>query len=198
MTTPQRDPQDVLTDLRREREAMLDPLDVPRTWTQRQLDAYEERRLALDAHINALRLASGKLRSVEGRLGRWIPARDRLVTAVATLTTQLEDSLKGRTTAGRGPRFEEQKQDDLRASLLAAHRGVEYFDGQPNVPHHLRLLLTDRCAACGSERLAWNGSLAALEARIAEDETDVEGARGEVECAVQSAEALLGATTVTA
>ncbi len=54
----------------------------------------------------------------------------------------------------------------MAASLTAIKRGVEYFQGQPALPHPLRELLTDTCSACGHAELQWPGALPELEGEI--------------------------------
>src|SRR5688572_12697598 len=44
-------------DMQGELAAMLDPLDIPRSWTTRELDAYETRRRVLAANIRSATLA---------------------------------------------------------------------------------------------------------------------------------------------
>ena len=79
---------DALAQLQKELDEMLNPLDIPRTWTGRELNAYEEKRAALEARIRTIRTAAATLAalpSIEPDT-KW---RDFQTTARQTIDAEL-------------------------------------------------------------------------------------------------------------
>lgn len=86
-----------LTALRKEHSEMLSPLDVPLSWTGRQLDAYETRRSLLANRISTLGASAGILSRVEPQLDALKVYRDVLVACKATIETELLAVQQART-----------------------------------------------------------------------------------------------------
>jgi hypothetical protein len=85
-------PPDVTTTLARleaELSAMLDPLDVPFSWTQRERDAHEAKRQQLLARIETVRRASATLADVEPRLDLLTTWHQQLTAWRAALVKEL-------------------------------------------------------------------------------------------------------------
>jgi hypothetical protein len=187
-------PQEILAQLQRARDAMLDPLDIPRTWTERQAEAYERCRASLDAHAQAIHVSMNSINKPTARLATAIAARDRLLAIQATLEQQIADAPNPR---GLGGGIAEQKawgrQQGLTDSLKALRDGVPQFNGEPQLPGLLREALTTTCSTCGHSSFSWPGPLVQLEREIAADEKKIRELRTSLESNLKSAEALLAA-----
>lgn len=72
-------------------------------------------------------------------------------------------------------------------------RRASGFDG---IPNPLLALLTKTCASCGHQSVNWVGSIAQEEERVAEAEQQIPYDRQRLDTALQRAEALLAAETV--
>lgn len=182
--------------LQQAHDAMIDPLDAPRTWTQRQLNAYEAHRAQLLQYVNACNNFVWPLDKPRAQLVVCVPARDRLRPVKAQIEQQIADAPDWRTVADPSERDREaDRQRGLGDSLVAIERGVGYHanTGEPALPGPLRKLLTPpACVTCGHvPRVAWVGPLPELEAAIAQAEKTIaevhEGIRGHI----ASAKALL-------
>lgn len=144
--------------------AMLDPLDIPGSWTERQKGADRERRVRLAQHVTWANTLTEQLAKAAGTRAALTPGRDRLWAAQVTIEKQIADAPDYREIAdARASTAEWARQNELAASLTAIKRGVEYFNGQPALPGPLRELLTDVCAHCGHAELKWPGPLGPLE-----------------------------------
>jgi hypothetical protein len=175
MTKPkQPTPADVLADLTQARSAMLDPLDIPGSWSQRDKNTYEARRRQLDASGHAIRQILSSLEGPRAKRAVALAGQKRLHVARAALETRLEAT----------PESDAQTRALLQSALDAVHRGVAVWEtnNAPMLPAPLRELLTDRCVTCGHETVAWPGrglielneaitkhdaTIAALEQRLA-------------------------------
>lgn len=63
-----------VAEMQTELDAMLDPLDTPGMWTQRERDTYETRRRVLEANIRAVAVAESEIADLTPQaehLGRW-------------------------------------------------------------------------------------------------------------------------------
>ncbi|HLG58254.1 MAG TPA: hypothetical protein VI485_23115 [Vicinamibacterales bacterium] len=79
-----------LVELQKELDAMLDPLDVPRSWSDRELNAYEEKRALLRQRVNTLSNEGPLLLSLETQLREATVWKDRLVEWQGKLQKELE------------------------------------------------------------------------------------------------------------
>lgn len=148
--------------------AMLDPLDLPGSMTEREKQHDRERRVRLQQHISWCNKVAEQLAKAATTCATLTPARDRLLSARATIAQQFEEAPDHRTIVdARAQRHEWERQNALAASLTAIARGVEYFNGHPALPTPLRELLTDVCPHCNHGELLWLGPLSELEGKIA-------------------------------
>ena len=178
---------DVIAKLSAALAAMLDPLDIPRTWTQRQVGAYERRRHRLNMHISGLRNASAsKAEPLHAK-------RDELLTAKVSLEKQIADAPDWRTIDdGRERDKEFDRQQWLQESLKALYVGVGYWpNGAPMIPQPLGDPLRKTCAACGHTTLEWPGTIPEVEAQVVAMEEKVKEERAHLDALLAGAAALL-------
>lgn len=163
------DPEQVLATLKETRAALLDPLDIPRTWTTRKVHEYEERRRLLDVHITGI---SAQLDFINARTLKRAPLQaslDRLRKAEATIDKQIVDAPDWKSLVDSRARDQAWGwQQALNASRNALHRGLEFFNNESVMPNPLRELLTDTCPTCGHAELQWRGPIGTLEKEIGE------------------------------
>src|SRR5262245_31791534 len=133
---------EVLAALVAAQSKMLDPLDIPGNWTQRQRDNYGRHRQQLERLPGQIADAQQAIANIEQELQPFITALDRLKVAEASLVDD----------AG-----------SLRALRLGVASGP---NGQPMLSPKLRAMFVDTCATCGHEELAWIGSLDFVEDRV--------------------------------
>jgi hypothetical protein len=191
-------PQETIAALQKQRDAMLDPMDVPRTWTQRQADAYEQRRAALDAHAQAIHVSLHAVNKPTQRLAVVTATRDRLLAVEAMLEKQIADAPDPRSVGGEREQTKEMgRQKGLADSLKALREGVEHLNGEPLLPGLLRQALTDTCPTCGHSTFAWPGPLVQVEREVREAERKVSELRTSLESNLRSAQALLAADALT-
>jgi hypothetical protein len=69
---------------------LLDPMDIPLSWTRRQLEDYETKRAVLVAQLQTVGLAQYALRKVEPKIATLTKWRDHLVAWQKELAAQLE------------------------------------------------------------------------------------------------------------
>ena len=80
-------------------ETLLDPLDLPGSWTERQRRADQDRRVKLLQHIGWADTLLGQLDKAVASLLARVAERDRLRAAQATIAQQLKDAPQWQTIA---------------------------------------------------------------------------------------------------
>jgi hypothetical protein len=113
-----------LADLDTARAARKDPLDLPRTMTQREVNAYAAETRILDATARGIRSAQDDIASGNARR--------------APLQADLSRLMQARTEA-------EQAGDA--DALDALQRGARFVDGAPLLPARLHAFFTTTCAS---------------------------------------------------
>ena len=187
-------PDELLAALRQSLDKMLDPLDVPGTWTQRQKDAHEVRRRETENVIH-------QIASHRDLLVKPTARRDAAEQALATLRDAKKAIEQQIEAAGDWRTVPEAKARDaaweriqaLTASLVALQEGVGLALGQPALPTPLRALLTPApCESCGRPHdVFWPGSIPSLEAEITEQSTKINEHEQQLARLVEDARALL-------
>lgn len=176
--------------------AMLDPLDIPGSWTERQRLAEAERRVRLPQHVTALNTLAGQVTKAFATRDALRPQADRLIAAGTTIEQLIADAPDVNGIADRREQTHQwARQNMLRASLTAIERGVEYFNGHPALPDPLRELLTDTCATCGHAEVLWPGPLGLLEEKIEKAEQVIASAAGTLASIRESAKQWLHEVT---
>ena len=103
---------ETLAKLQQARAKWLDPLDIPRTLTQRQIDAYVATTATLDATIRAIQQTVSALVAPTRRLREWLPVRERNRAAKATLEKHRDDAPDWRTIGPRPAQAAPDQRDD--------------------------------------------------------------------------------------
>lgn len=196
MTTKKHSPEDVRAALQKARAEMLDPMDLPRTWTSRQVNEHEERARLLALHDHGIAHQMSMLADASRRRSSLQADLDRLRAAEKTIDQQIAAAADWRTIVDPRARDAEwARQQTLPAAKRALHSGVEYFNGHPALPEPLRGLLTDTCASCGHAEVLWPGPISLLEAEIASLTTQIQEHETLLASHFGGAEALLATTT---
>ena len=182
-----------LDELQKDLDSMLDPLDFPGDWTQRQRNEYEAKRSLLVLDIAALTPDTER--------------QQRAAAAVASLASELEDAERWQTTlvsiraqvaeeliAGSGyprTRAEIEHQQNLQLSIVSIDKGLRGLEGATAYSlagTRLAELLTDAgYAPSSAEHLKmfggfpWRGSLRDVEKEIIALNKQLDAARREVE-----------------
>jgi hypothetical protein len=151
---------ELLAKLQHARAKLLDPMDYPGQWTQRQRNTYDTLRARAAAYVQDLTQTLAVLEASTARLADWQPVRERLQAVEAKLVEQLNASPKS---------------EELRASLVTLRRGGITRDGERifGMPRPLEALLTDTCPHCGHRTVAWDGPLGVLDEEIRELEKSI-------------------------
>lgn len=161
---------DLVTKLQSAHAARQDPLDIPRTWTQRQVEAYVAETARMAATLSALR-------NIDTDLAK-------------PLAQRADDEAQRPLTLAKQAELEQQIADapDWRNFLDGRDRDREY-NRQQGLRLQLRLLQEGRllCAPGVTYR-----PLTDIDARIAELSAKIEALRATHDAHVQAAEALLG------
>mgnify|MGYP001591526214 CR=1 FL=1 len=112
-----------LDQLQAELAALLDPLDIPRSWITRQLNDYEERRRILSARIAAYRAATSTLAEVDPQIaplkkwhGHQVAWRKTLCDRLLALPARLRDPVQLAL------------QQSLRLSIIRIDRGLDFMN----------------------------------------------------------------------
>src|SRR5260221_6338911 len=100
--------------------ARKDPLDLPRTMTQREIDAYVTDSAMLARRRSSARIAAHTLAEVEPQLAEFTAWRDHLTEWRQTLCDQLLD-LPPRAPQANG----------LKLSIIRIDRGTNFEEAQP-------------------------------------------------------------------
>jgi hypothetical protein len=157
---------------------------------------YETRRQTLDVCSRELRAARepGGTEGLRNTL-------DYLLGLKATLEQQLVEVANWRgLPPGQNQDIAKGQYDVLKASLVTLQRGgvTRYgnSDRIDGIPNPLLALLTKTCASCGHQSVNWVGSIAQEEERVAEADQRIPYDRQRLDTALQRAEALLAAETV--
>jgi hypothetical protein len=103
-----------LAKLQEARAKLLDPMDYPGNWTQRQRQSYDTQRARFDSCIQDTRSTLSRLAAETARLADYQPARERMQQVERTLVKQLAAS---------------PKDEELQASLVVCRRGGITRDG---------------------------------------------------------------------
>jgi hypothetical protein len=160
--------QEALNRLEQERAAMLDPLDIPGSWTRRELYAYEDRRSRLTSLVARARAAVLTLAKVEPQWGTLTNWRDHLVDWRARLSDELLADEPRNTDPKAQVRI-----NGLKLSIIRIDRGLDLVHDM--LPANLRLddlmreagyIPHDAVARAHGE--AWHGSLPDVQARLKE------------------------------
>ena len=147
--------------------ALLDPLDVPGSWTERMKMHDRDRRVRLPQHVALLNNLQEKLSKAIAVRDSLTPQRDRMLAVQATIKQLLEDAPDHNLIVDRRESTHAwAQQNALRASIRAIEQGVESFAGQPALPVPLRELLSDTCASCGHVTVMWSAPLPTLEEKV--------------------------------
>lgn len=165
-----------LSAITRELSGMLDPLDIPTSWSARQLDAYEHRRGALRQRAHTIRSSwpsyCETLHGIAG-LTAW---RDQLKTWRARLEAELaqipkQAGAKGDVFIDLSP-VDLGRRQNLELSILTIDEGQRHRDLET-----LRLAAlmvesgftaTDPLDGAAVGRLPWHGDMRNTERRLAE------------------------------
>jgi hypothetical protein len=157
-----------LEQLEQDLAGMLSPLDIPRSWSFRELNEYETRRAVLTVRIRTIRSCTTTLAEVDPQLRTLTTWRDHLTTWRKTLLDRLEALPPART----GPELGAQQ--NLKRSILQIDRGLDFRNGAFPV----NLPLDDLMRADGLESPrgtlvstcgeAWRGSMPLVEQRLAQ------------------------------
>jgi hypothetical protein len=156
--------QELLDALHAEFNVMLDPLDIPRSWTPRELDTYEERRALLQRRISNVELARRSQAEAEAHIAELTPQREDL----STIRVECVDELAACSQNDTHDRSVQRNIDALKKSILA-------IDGQLDVYGRMVMLpapfpVFEKLKARGYLATdGWNpmrGSLPALEAKL--------------------------------
>ena len=158
----------LIADLRTRLAAMIDPLDIPRSWTQRQLNVYEERRQRLGHVLNGLRNAT------VSSTDHLVATRDQMLGYKATLEQMILDApdLNARQYNSNVERMRDkewERQQGLAHSLKALQDGVKMWpNGNPAIPQPLADWMKTTCPHCHhTPPIVWPGSIPDIEADIA-------------------------------
>ncbi|HUZ81441.1 MAG TPA: hypothetical protein VMU73_04285 [Gaiellaceae bacterium] len=161
----------LLAEVQQARAKRLDPLDIPRTLTQRQVNAYVTVTARFGANITDLGSTLARLEAATARRAAMLPARERLQKAEATLLSQLATAAKWRELPPGPAQDNAYNQcEALKAAILVLRRGGVTRDGEHvnGLPGPLAALLTDRCVHCGHAVVFWPGPLDSLDEEIKE------------------------------
>jgi len=181
------DVQGSITTLQQELDKMIMSIDLPGSWSGRQINAYEERRGALRARIGTLRNESEALKKLEPQLEALCKWRDNLVAWQSALLKEIEGHMAPRTPQEQG----------VRQNLLL---GLVLIEGRNDPPEQygysletLRLGALMRASGFkedpqreGAPKLPWFGSLTVTEAQIADVTAKVDTAKLRIEDALMS------------
>jgi hypothetical protein len=177
-----------LEQLEAERAAMLDPLDIPGTWTPRQRETYETQRCILDNRIREARTDLATLADLEPR-----DAFDtKWVVDLTAIRQQVGDELLSAPTRPR---------DDLaRGRILNLELSIRTIDSGRLASEHSGFCLeTLRVGQLLRERgyresapvenqvrgvLEWHGCVPEVEARMAERRVRLNDARQQLAAAL--------------
>jgi hypothetical protein len=163
-------------ELQTELASMLDPLDLPGDWTQRQRNDYEGKRAALQAKIReAEARATARMQaamtwaSLEQEISAATTWRTFLTTTRQTLCDELL-AIRGRTREDRD------LQDNLKLSIISIDKGLQSLDGAACFTlRSIRLgelliaggyLPTDQAQHRQFGGLPWRGSLPQVEREL--------------------------------
>jgi hypothetical protein len=168
IATPPRRADEIIDALADAQRTLLDPRDIPNSWTPRQCDTYEARRRLLTTLPSLIQSAQHDIGQVEEQLAPLRSVYDRLTAAESQL-------------------------DGDEASRTALRRGVaSTFDHVPMLPPPLRTLLTDTCESCGHADVTWwPGGLDDLTRRVQDREQRLSFLRDGLVFHLQRAEELL-------
>jgi hypothetical protein len=177
----------VLESLQQEDAAMLHPLDIPPTWTQRQGNDYQSRRLLVPRLISLIRVATDSLAEVEPQLARLTQEHTDLEAIRAELCTEL---------LACPPRPRSRTDIDHQQALKISIRGVDgTFDLQnnmipPRLPLFTKLLARGYVAPPAAP---WNpmaalfGTLPTIERRLKDLEKRRAQAQEQLDSAIAAA-----------
>ena len=118
----------VLAALRAERDSMLNPLDIPGSWTPRQKEAYEYTRAVLRARISTIEMALPELDKVNPK----IAAEQDWLAKLHGWRRPLADEFLALPKR-------DVRQDNYRLSITCIDRGVQYIVGSGYGLETLRL-----------------------------------------------------------
>jgi hypothetical protein len=138
--------------MRTELAAMLDPLDIPRSWTPRELEHYEFRRRLLDMLIRRARSAAALVAELEPKIAALQP----YLPAMAAIRQRLADEYLA--LPKRDVRIR-----NFELSILALDRGLSVADDTGYTLNNLRLGLVMREAG-----VEWLGPVPEIDYRLAE------------------------------
>jgi len=152
-----------VVEMQAELAAMLDPQDIPRSWTPRELEAYETRRRTLQSYIRIIQNATAKLAEHEPEIAALTLWRDHMVAWRQTLGDRLLASPQR-----PGTRAAEDIVLGLKLSIQAIDRNLDW-DGVV-MPTHFPLheLMRQAGYETGYPGPSWRGCLPAAERRLAE------------------------------
>jgi hypothetical protein len=179
------------TQLQGQLTSMLNPRDTPRSWGERQTEAYEQRRRSLTSTIRALLDPTIGVSSTDALEDQ----RDRLLALRAPIEQLIAEAPSLDTTGWdpRAYRREAERQKGLVTALeLLQHGGVSYWpNGNPMLPAPLADLLRKTCPTCQHTTLEWPGCLDDVEAAIAATEKKARVERQQLDSLLRGAAALL-------
>jgi hypothetical protein len=168
-----------LQQLQHELSSLLDPLDIPRAWTQRELEEYETRRQHLSARVRTAQMMMRTIVDVEPQIRFMTEWLNHLNQWKAVLVKDLDHLVK--TGQVRGPRTQGTV-STLKLSIQRIDIGLDFKEALP-----ARLPLDDLMAKDGyvvASPLAraqgdqWFGSLRDVEPRLKELIAQQEDAEG--------------------
>jgi hypothetical protein len=183
MTTPETTA--VAERLQAELAAMLDPRDIPGSWTPRQRDDYETKRHVFEVRIRTIHTASDELAELE-------PQIDALKTWCVRLPAWRQDFAQQLAACPAHPetRADEYKILGLKISIQCIDRGFDFENATypPNPP----IFTAMREAGYGAPvHSAWNvwaggmGSMPTAERRLADLQQRLDAAQAKLDWALR-------------
>jgi hypothetical protein len=164
-------PDTMLLDLQKHLSEMLDPLDIPRSWTDRQLNDYESKRARLAGRISVIQQQAPLLASLDAEIAQQAEWRAQISKWRDVVVHELRQLGIVRTPEQQG------LQQNLRYSLAVLDSGNGFLDETGYSLETLRLgalMRSDGFAEAlprnGERfgRLPWFGALRETELRINE------------------------------
>ena len=172
----------ILLALQKEHDAMLDPLDIPRSWTGRELNDYEAKRAARSARIDRARSASAELADLTPKLAPEEKWRDLLTTLRSKFCADLR-------AVEPNDRATWELQQGLTLSISNIDRGCSYWpNGAPGVsaPLAAAIQAAGYLPPAGTFGVAWFGCLSDMEDRIADLKKRIAKAQAQLADALMS------------